>query len=78
MTSEQLMIVLRLDQGQQFTDTLRAELIKRNHRLPDFKRISGYVIWDQDFPRTASLKIKRTVLANDIRQRLERASIMGL
>jgi len=78
LTSEQLIIVLRLDQGQQWTEALRAELTRRNRRLPDFKRISGYVIWDQDFPRTASLKIKRAVLAADICRRLERTSIRAL
>ena len=26
----------------------------------------GYVLWDKDFPRTASMKIKRTALAEEI------------
>jgi len=76
MTGEQLMIVLRLEQGQKFTDTLRDELIARNRRLPDFKRLSGYIIWEADFPRTASLKIKRHVLAEEIRERLDRQTAL--
>ncbi|MGE5207301.1 MAG: AMP-binding protein [Chlamydiota bacterium] len=61
-----LVMVLHLDHGQQLTDGLRTELASRNRRLPDFKRVSGYVLWERDFPRTASLKIKRTVLAEEI------------
>lgn len=76
MTGEQLIIVLRLEQGQKFTETLRDELVNRNRRLPDFKRLSGYVIWETDFPRTASLKIKRHVLAEEIRARLDRQTAL--
>jgi len=61
-----LVMVLHLDHGQQLTDGLRNDLVNRNRRLPDFKRVSGYVLWDRDFPRTASLKIKRGILAEDI------------
>ncbi len=74
IVGEQLVIVLRLEPSQQFTEALRADLANRNRRLLNFKRISGYVIWEEDFPRTASLKIKRAVLAEQIRQRLNRAS----
>jgi len=78
MTSERLIIVLRLEPGQEFTETLRTDLIARNRRLLDYKRISGYLIWEEDFPRTASLKIKRGVLAEQIHQRLDRAAIVEL
>jgi len=73
LSLEQLVIVLRLDALQDAAEALRRHLAERNRRLPDFKRISGYVIWDRDFPRTASLKIKRDVLAEEIRRRLDRA-----
>jgi long-chain acyl-CoA synthetase len=72
MTGEQLMIVLHLEDGQQMTDELRRELIARNNRLLNFKRVSGYILWDRDFPRTASLKIKRIALAEEIRDHKER------
>jgi long-chain acyl-CoA synthetase len=78
MTGERLIIVLRLESGQEFTEALRADLIARNRRLLDYKRVSGYLIWEEDFPRTASLKIKRTVLAEQIRQRLDRTAIVEL
>ncbi|MBI4458776.1 MAG: AMP-binding protein [Acidobacteria bacterium] len=72
MLGERLVAVLRVDGGQALSEPLRRELAARNRRLPDFKRISGYVVWDRDFPRTASLKIKRGVLAEEIRKRLDR------
>src|SRR5256712_2982822 len=76
MVGEQLVIALRLEPGQEFTEALRADLANRNRRLLNFKRITGYIVWDQDFPRTASLKIKRTILAEEIGRRLERASAL--
>src|SRR5437868_6277262 len=71
---EMLIIVIRLDPGQDFTDYSRRELELRNRRLPDSKRAGGYVLWDKDFPRTASMKIKRTELAEELGKRLDRAS----
>ncbi|HET7441073.1 MAG TPA: hypothetical protein VFJ47_07215, partial [Terriglobales bacterium] len=64
--SEMLVLVIRLESGQEFSDTLRDEIIARNRRLADFKRVGGYAIWNKDFPRTASMKIKRTVLAGEM------------
>jgi acyl-coenzyme A synthetase/AMP-(fatty) acid ligase len=79
MTGEQLVIVLRLEDGQQMTDELREDLISRNRRLLNFKRVSGYIIWERDFPRTASLKIKRIALAEEMRNQLDRQSaVVGL
>src|SRR5436853_6010256 len=69
MVGEQLVIALRLEPGQEFTEALRADLANRKRRLLNFKRISGYIIWDRDFPRTASLIIKRTILAEEIGRR---------
>jgi len=63
---EMLVLILRLETGQEFSDDLKNEIIARNRQLPDFKRVGGCSIWDQDFPRTASMKIKRTVLAEEI------------
>ena len=63
---EALVLVLHLEQNQEFGDALRGEINRRNRELPDFKRVSGYVLWERDFPRTASMKIKRTILAEEI------------
>jgi acyl-coenzyme A synthetase/AMP-(fatty) acid ligase len=72
MLGEKLIIVMRLNEGQEFSEELKQELIKRNAKLLNFKRISGFVIWDEDFPRTASMKIKRIALAEAIRARCSR------
>ena len=70
---EMLVIVLRLEQGQEFTPLLRQKLVADNRRLADYKRVGGYLIWDKDFPRTASMKIKRSELAEEIGKSLVRA-----
>lgn len=59
---ERLVAIVRPD-GREFL----ADLKNRNRRLPDYKRVHAYVAWDRDFPRTASLKIKRDALAEEIR-----------
>ena len=56
---EALVLVLRLEQNQKFDSKLLEDISARNRRLPDFKRVGGYFVWDKDFPRTASMKIKR-------------------
>jgi long-chain acyl-CoA synthetase len=75
---EMLTLVLRLEQSQEFTSELKEEIIARNRRLPDFKRVHGYIIWSQDFPRTASMKIKRTMLAEEIGETLDRTAVVQL
>lgn len=78
LSGEKLVMVLRLEQSQSFTDLLRTEIASRNKRLPDFKRVAGCLLWDRDFPRTASLKIKRNELAKEIGASLERSAIKEL
>ncbi len=69
---EQLVMVLRLEPGQELTPELQRLLEERNRRLPDFKRIHGFTSWQEDFPRTASMKVKREELAERIRTQLVR------
>ncbi len=73
MLGEQLVIVLHPNPGQEISEAVRAELNVRNRRLLNYKRLSGYVVWPEDFPRTASLKIKRAILAEQIGRGLERS-----
>jgi long-chain acyl-CoA synthetase len=75
---EMLLLALRLEQNQEVTDSLKEEIVSRNRKLPDFKRVTGYVFWNKDFPRTASLKIKRDDLAQEIRSSLPRSSVKEL
>jgi long-chain acyl-CoA synthetase len=78
LRGEKLILVLRLDINQNFTDTTRNEIDFRNQTLPDFKRVSGYLLWDKDFPRTASMKIKRSDLAEEIRNSSHPTSVKEL
>jgi long-chain acyl-CoA synthetase len=78
LSREMLVLLLRLEQNQEFTDALKEEIVARNRRLPDFKRVGGYLLCSKDFPRTASMKIKRTVLAEEIRPILGRAAVVEL
>jgi acyl-coenzyme A synthetase/AMP-(fatty) acid ligase len=78
MAGEQLVMVVRPEPGQIISDSLRAEIADRNQRLLPYKRVSGYLVWEEDFPRTASLKIKRGALAEQIRQRLGRTAVLPL
>jgi long-chain acyl-CoA synthetase len=75
---ETLVLVLRLEQSQQLDAALLENLNSRNRHLPDFKRIGGYLLWDRDFPRTASLKIKRNALAEEIGKSVERSAVVSL
>src|SRR5260370_27227691 len=63
MVGEQLVLVLHLEPEQQYTEELRREINARNNRLLNYKRVHAVVLVDEDYPRTASLKIKRNVLA---------------
>jgi long-chain acyl-CoA synthetase len=63
MTGEQLVLVLHLDQGQEYSEELQRDINARNNRLLNYKRVHGVVLFEGDFPRTASLKIKRKELA---------------
>jgi len=76
--SETLVLALRLEPNQTFDETLKADVIARNRRLPDFKRVGGYILWEKDFPRTASMKIKRAVLAEEISKTLNRDAVASL
>jgi long-chain acyl-CoA synthetase len=79
MVGEQLVLVVRLDPSRpEAGETLRAEIAARNQRLLNYKRVGGYVLWEEDFPRTASLKIKRGVLAEQIREKRERDAVLPL
>ena len=75
---EMLVIALRLEPNQPFDGKILDEIVARNRRLQDFKRVGGYVIWEKDFPRTASMKIKRQLLAEEMSKTLERGAVVAL
>ncbi len=77
MTGEELVIVIRPEDDAN-VEALVEEIARRNLRLPDFKRLSGYVVRSEDFPVTASLKIKRNVLAEELRKRPRADAVQAL
>src|SRR5579862_5074904 len=77
MIGEQLIMVVHLDDPAPGTpahnetpQNIRDEISARNRTLANYKRISGIIRWGHDFPRTAALKIKSNVLAEQIRDSL--------
>lgn len=78
MVGEQLVIVLHPETGHTISQDLLAKVSDRNRRLLNYKRVGGYLNWDRDFPRTASLKIKRGELAEQIRSNANRFSVLSL
>ncbi|MGH9690417.1 MAG: AMP-binding protein [Candidatus Acidiferrales bacterium] len=78
MLEEKLVIVLHLEPGKTITDDLAVDIAERNRRLLNYKRISGSLVWERDFPLTTSLKIKRGELAEQIRQSVGREAVAPL
>lgn len=63
--NEQLFLVIEPESGAD-RDALLADAAARNRRLPEYKRLAGYLLWDEPLPTTASMKIKRRALAEAI------------
>lgn len=64
--AEQLVLIARPRKGQSEALLLGA-IRTANQSLAAYKRVVGYVICDAEFPRTASQKLKRDVLASALR-----------
>ena len=77
MTGEQLIVVLR-PEGEWPSDECLEELRQRNRKLPDFKRLSAFVVETEEFPATASLKVKRGPLAEVLRARKRDDAVRAL
>jgi len=78
MVGERLVLVVHLEPGQQYSEELKRDINARNNRLLNYKRIHGVVLFDEDFPRTASLKIKRNMLAERLAKFDSAAAILPL
>lgn len=63
LTGEELVAVVRTAD----LEATRIALQQANARLADFKRVSALVAVDAEFPRTASMKVKRAELAEAVR-----------
>ncbi len=78
LVGEVLVLIVHPELNQGVNQSASEEIAARNQRLPDFKRVGGYLVWDEDFPRTASMKIKRAELARQIRSSVSRDSVVPL
>jgi long-chain acyl-CoA synthetase len=78
MVGEELLLVVNLGPGQAFTDELKREIIARNNRLTNYKRVHGVVVYNEDFPLTASLKIVRPRLAEQLGKLDRDASVVAV
>jgi long-chain acyl-CoA synthetase len=78
MVGEQLVIVLHPEAGKAINKDLVDDVAARNRQLTNYKRIYGYLAWDRDFPLTASMKIKRGELAEQIRGSVDRSAVVAL
>jgi long-chain acyl-CoA synthetase len=78
MVGEQLVIVVHPESGKPIDDSFAAALADRNRRLLNYKRVGGYMVWDRDFPLTASMKVKRIELAKQIRDQTGREVVVAL
>jgi long-chain acyl-CoA synthetase len=65
---ERLLLVVYPGPGAPPTDALRAAARARNRTLPEYQRVRGLVLAGEEFPRTASLKIKRDALLDRLRE----------
>jgi long-chain acyl-CoA synthetase len=66
LRDEALCLVLRPKAGVALSDALIA-VRAANLKLADYKRVTSYLVVQAEFPRTASMKLKRAELAASIR-----------
>ncbi len=82
LDDEHLVAVIREQRGNGVQapsrEAVLGQLRTRNRRLPDFKRVKGVLFWDRSFPRTASMKVKRRALADDLREGAAKEGLLEL
>jgi long-chain acyl-CoA synthetase len=64
LVSEHMVLVVRPKNEDR--QTLLADMKKLNRKLADHKRVHTVLWWTDEFPRTASMKVKRQALAEEI------------
>lgn len=74
LDDQQLIAVVRTDDR----DALLRELQRRNQKLADYKRVESVLFWEEEFPRTASMKVKRPALADVLRTGSTRDDLVSL
>jgi long-chain acyl-CoA synthetase len=59
------------------TSALVAQIAAANLKLADYKRVARYLLWEHELPRTASMKVKRDVLARELRSAARAAQVLA-
>ena len=77
LTGEELVVVVR-PKTPESSELLLADLRRRNKNLADYKRVHGVLVTNDEFPRTASMKIKRLDLAKALTTAFTPESIVPL
>ena len=72
LVGEQLVLALRTKPEVECDEAFLARVRKLNGKLSEYKRLHGVVVWTQEFPRTASQKIKREELAKQLAKQTRR------
>jgi long-chain acyl-CoA synthetase len=65
LANDSMVLIVKPKEDAKTSDVLN-EIRNRNRSLADYKRVSETLIWNAPFSRTASMKIKRNQLANEI------------
>ena len=65
LTNDSMVLVVKPKDDAKTSDVLN-EIRNRNRTLADYKRVTETLIWNASLPRTASMKIKRNQLADEI------------
>jgi long-chain acyl-CoA synthetase len=73
--SGHLIVVVR-PRADGVVTALAAQIAAANLKLADYKRVRAYLMWSEEFPRTASMKIKREELARRVRSAAATARLL--
>ena len=71
LADDALVLIIR-PKGDEPVAELLDELRARNRELADYQRVSCFMVWKEEFPRSAKLDVKRQQLAREIADRLPR------
>ncbi|MEZ4846446.1 MAG: hypothetical protein R2877_05740 [Bdellovibrionota bacterium] len=69
LVNDSMVLVVKPKDDAKTSDVLN-EIRNRNRTLADYRRVTETLIWNAALPRTASMKIKRNQLADDITKTL--------
>ena len=65
---EELVLVYRVNEGASESELLDS-FQERNRGLSEYQRISRFLCWEAEFPRTSSMKLKREQLLDSLKQK---------